>query len=372
MRLAVLLFSIFCIPSFAYAALININTANAELLDTLPGIGPSKAQAIIDYRNLNGSFAAIEDIQNVSGIGPSTYANIKDLITVGESGSASDSGSVAATSTEPVPSVQSGGPPPEYLPIPLLRFFGMNHRTVSAGADTEFTTIVYDDRNHKRDDAIVTWSFGDGMRRTGASVLHKYSAPGEYVLILRATTSDGGNAEEEFIITVQDAGVRVSALSEKGISVENRSSRTVDLSLWRLAAGAGEFKIPADTRILAGHTVLFPFSVTGLAFTGETRLLFPDGALVSSYPTHVQPVPAQPVVSNNGYTSLQQVEPITNITQSVQTNEEDIVAPTAEEKLAAVGAARPPAAAGSSFGVSPLILGLLGVVVAAGIVFVRL
>ncbi|MFC1622734.1 lamin tail domain-containing protein, partial [Patescibacteria group bacterium] len=62
--------------------LININIAGLEELDSLPGIGASKAQSIIDYRNENGDFNAIEDIMNVSGIGQSTFENIQDLITV--------------------------------------------------------------------------------------------------------------------------------------------------------------------------------------------------------------------------------------------------------------------------------------------------
>ena len=65
---------------------ININTAGLEELDSLPGIGPSKAQAIIDYRTENGLFESIEDIINVSGIGEVTFNNIKDLITVGGDG----------------------------------------------------------------------------------------------------------------------------------------------------------------------------------------------------------------------------------------------------------------------------------------------
>lgn len=62
--------------------LININTATLEELDSLPGIGPTIAQRIIDYRNKNGPFNTIEDIMNVSGIGPATFDEIKDLITV--------------------------------------------------------------------------------------------------------------------------------------------------------------------------------------------------------------------------------------------------------------------------------------------------
>jgi competence protein ComEA len=61
---------------------IDINTATVEILDTLPGIGPAKAADIISYRQKHGPFDRIEDIQNVSGIGPATFENIRDLITV--------------------------------------------------------------------------------------------------------------------------------------------------------------------------------------------------------------------------------------------------------------------------------------------------
>ena len=61
---------------------VNINTATASELDALPGIGPTTAQAIVDYRLQHGSFQVIQDIQNVPGIGSATYDGIKDYITV--------------------------------------------------------------------------------------------------------------------------------------------------------------------------------------------------------------------------------------------------------------------------------------------------
>ncbi len=62
--------------------LININTATREELETLPGIGPVIAEAIITYRETKGEFTRIEDIQKVSGIGPATFDDIKTHITV--------------------------------------------------------------------------------------------------------------------------------------------------------------------------------------------------------------------------------------------------------------------------------------------------
>lgn len=62
--------------------IININTATKEELLTIAGIGESKADAIISYREENGIFESIEDIKNVSGIGDSLFEKIKDYITV--------------------------------------------------------------------------------------------------------------------------------------------------------------------------------------------------------------------------------------------------------------------------------------------------
>ena len=62
---------------------VNINTADETQLTTLTGIGATRAQAIIAYREENGPFAAIEEIMNVQGIKEGTFAKIKDEIVVG-------------------------------------------------------------------------------------------------------------------------------------------------------------------------------------------------------------------------------------------------------------------------------------------------
>ena len=64
------------------APLMNINTASQADLESLPGIGTMKAKAIIAYRQANGPFLSIEAIQEVDGIGPGIFSEIKDFITV--------------------------------------------------------------------------------------------------------------------------------------------------------------------------------------------------------------------------------------------------------------------------------------------------
>ena len=63
---------------------IDINRAEAWLLEALPGIGETRAQAIVDYRNKNGPFKRIEDLLRVKGIGEETFNKIKDYITVSD------------------------------------------------------------------------------------------------------------------------------------------------------------------------------------------------------------------------------------------------------------------------------------------------
>jgi competence protein ComEA len=68
--------------SSAAGPVINLNTATADQLDQLPGVGPVTAQKIIDWRTNHGRFVSIEELQEVDGIGPKTYADLAPMVTV--------------------------------------------------------------------------------------------------------------------------------------------------------------------------------------------------------------------------------------------------------------------------------------------------
>jgi competence protein ComEA len=62
--------------------LVNVNTATAAELEALPGIGPTTAQRIVEYRTSHGFFASVEEIMQVPGIGPAVFEEVSDQITV--------------------------------------------------------------------------------------------------------------------------------------------------------------------------------------------------------------------------------------------------------------------------------------------------
>lgn len=374
MRTAGFILLAFLIPALSFAAdLVNINTADASLLDTLPGVGPTIAGRIIDYRTAHGPFAAIADIQNVSGIGPSTYAKLEPYITVGDG--AAPAAAFGATSTPAAP-VQSGGaatyvPPPSSLSLEIdgessayvnVPLFLIAQATAKGSVDRS---------------AQIAWSFGDGSYGTGIETDKIYRYSGTY--LVTATASDGGTkAHAELTVTVTPAQVRISAVSGEGITLANDAQERLDLSGWHLVSDVGFFRIPEGTVMLPKASVLFPFSVTNLPVSFSPALAYPDGTLAASWQA---PEPAQPPAPESGSPLVQNApEPVAAPAQaiSVSGTAHDTttgLAPAAATELAAAGAALKAAPSAPVVGkplVSPWTLGLLGVIVLAGGAFILL
>ncbi|MBI5625993.1 MAG: helix-hairpin-helix domain-containing protein [Nitrosomonadales bacterium] len=80
-KLLLVLFAFFAFSGIAMAA-VNLNTADKAELESVNGIGPQKAQAIIEYRNKNGPFKKVDDLKKVSGFGDKSVANMRSELTV--------------------------------------------------------------------------------------------------------------------------------------------------------------------------------------------------------------------------------------------------------------------------------------------------
>lgn len=83
-RRMVLLLTLVCVPLITAAAPVDLNTADAKTLAALDGIGPQKAQAIIDYRQEHGPFKSVDDLLKVKGIGKKTLDANREKLVVGD------------------------------------------------------------------------------------------------------------------------------------------------------------------------------------------------------------------------------------------------------------------------------------------------
>jgi competence protein ComEA len=149
--------------SVAFAA-VNINTANQQELETLNGIGPAKAKAIIDYRAKNGPFKSIEELDKVPGVGQGTLAKIRGDVTlsgrtspVGDSKASERKGAPAAK-THSDDAVKSGTTksPPSSMKDKDSREQKMDKRTTSDAGDgasrTKSATKKGDEPKSKSDE----------------------------------------------------------------------------------------------------------------------------------------------------------------------------------------------------------------------------
>ena len=93
--------------SGAAAAALNLNTATKDELVALPGIGPAKAQAIVDYRNQHGPFKSVDEIRKVKGIGEKLFLQIKPEIAIG----APARGALAQAAAKPDAKAETKAPP---------------------------------------------------------------------------------------------------------------------------------------------------------------------------------------------------------------------------------------------------------------------
>jgi competence ComEA-like helix-hairpin-helix protein len=389
MRIAgLLVLGIFFLPAFACAAeLININTADATVLDTLPGVGAVIAERIIDYRTVHGSFATIEDLQKVSGIGSgSTYEKIAPLITVGGNSTPSNTESDSATASSTQSVSESSENATAYTSPPSALFINISgNPNAILGVPFRLSARATTKNGVVDTSAQISWGLGDGSSAIGSAIEKTYRYAGTYLVIVDATNGVT-TARDEIVVTVKSATVHISAVSSEGITVSNDSNERLDLSGWRLTSTSGSFRFPEGTVLLPNASVLFPFVVMNWPVTFNASLTYPDGLVAAPYvpsatstteATNTTISSTQPSPTKAGYEQVQTVEPIIRTQTNIQAHEETVTAPAAATELAAAGAAVPSVPAANNSRVSgifhsPWTFGLLAVILIAGGAFIFL
>lgn len=215
-------------------------------------------------------------------------------------GSASGSpaeGTQPASSPPALSSSGSSAPVPSYVPAlePELFAYAGKDRDAIAGADVAFEGVAYDKEGKSIDPLTVRylWTFGDGGSANGHTVLHRFSEPGRYAIILDIAKAVNA-ASHRVVVNVHPVSITLS-LRSNSIVLTNTSGRELDLSGWHLRSGASTFTLPRNSLLLVGASVPFAYDITRLAASPDAVLLYPNGVVavgVHSLPASVPNAPA--------------------------------------------------------------------------------
>lgn len=332
---AFLLFFLAAAPAAYADHAININTADRDTLSRdLLGIGDSKAQAIIDYRNgPNGPFETIEEIMHVSGIKQATFDNIKDHITISggaahsenaaESGSnasaAGESENISSNSEEArletgtgASSASSGTPGAAVIPDPDALFLdiGGGTRTVFVGEDSVFEARLVGWRGTPLAHARITWSFGNGALADGYAARYRFLFPGSYAVVADAVYGDT-RTNARTIVSAIPPPITITAVTDEYIALKNEGKGDVDIGGWFLFSAGKQFLFPKYTVMLPGASVMVPHAYSELS--GESpdtvALQFPNGTVAASF-FSPPPTPPRRAAVSDQTTAVRQDAPL--------------------------------------------------------------
>ncbi len=230
------------------------------------------------------------------GAGYSTSSNSSSSGSSSGSSSSSSSSSSSNSSSSGGGTVYSGP-----TPVESLYAYAGEDRSAVAGADIVFKGKGFGLNKEPLVNARYLWSFGDGSRLEGESVIHAYRYPGEYFLSL--TVSSGALSGADYaVITVRDPEIRILNFysgSEGYTEIENASDLRLDLSRWQLTGSTVLFTFPDETYVLARRSIRFPNVITGLY--SQPILRYPNGREVKllsvTIPAVKPPTPALEKIS---------------------------------------------------------------------------
>lgn len=159
-------------------------------------------------------------------------------------------------------------------------------RTVIVGADSFFEGKAYGAKHEPIIAARYVWNFGDGGEKEGQSVAYHYRYPGEYAAVL-SISSGYYSGIDRIRVKAIPANIHIASTGTGGkqfIELINGSGRELDISWWRLRAGAGIFTIPKNTFILPDTHLIFPSEVTSLStpISVTVALLYPNGEIATT------------------------------------------------------------------------------------------
>lgn len=193
----------------------------------------------------------------------------------------SSGGSSSSSQTDQTQSNNSSYVPP---PAPSLYAEAGGNRSVIVAADAVFDASAYDKMQTLLDPTNVRflWNFGDGTSAEGAAVLHHFSYPGRYAVVLQIAQNKNA-AMDEIVVTAEAAAMSFSLLSDGGIEIKNLAEHDLDLSGWVIQYASGNFSnqfiLPETSKLLAGSSMRVSPTTLQFRASSSTMLEYPNGAL---------------------------------------------------------------------------------------------
>jgi hypothetical protein len=162
-----------------------------------------------------------------------------------------------------------------------------------AGADTAFDALALGLEKEPIPNARFLWSFGDGASAEGKKVYHAYHYPGNYVVLVEASSGEW-SATDRKDISVSSPSLSLPHIEPGAagyIEVANAGADDINLSRWFLSSASTFFSFPEGTIVRAKFSVRFPSAITGLVAGPDASLLYPNGTVAARYQLPVLPVP---------------------------------------------------------------------------------
>lgn len=183
----------------------------------------------------------------------------------------------------------------------IFASLGLNSRTTLVGAPIIFSAKVYGLKRESIDNARALWAFGDGAHKEGKSVSHIYYYPGEYTVVLDASSGEFSASSRTRVVVSAPNLVVLSGgdILRSFVSLENKSSEEIDLSGWQIFFNAKMFEFPKNTILSGKKKIIFPSEVTGLStpLGSQAELRFPNGVKVPLANEEKTPVGNEAVIS---------------------------------------------------------------------------
>ena len=158
---------------------------------------------------------------------------------------------------------------------------GPSSRVVLVGAPTTFSGIVWGIKKEPIENARMVWGFGDGGITEGKTVIHTFYYPGDYTIVLDASSGYYTASDRVYITAITpNFNIRTGGDSTRSfIAIENKTSNELDLSGWQVSANGKTFILPKNTILGARKTLVLPSEITKLVSPeGITpELFFPNG-----------------------------------------------------------------------------------------------